>query len=270
MLEHTFESRARIGCMTRPDHQLAQAKELIVGGVSQAETARRLGIPRSTIRTWLANGFVHPAVNKSRRAVPGVCSSCRHIDGMTDPRAYAYLLGMYLGDGNIATYPRGVYRLRITCDQRYPGIIAESELAMRAVLPNRVGCTPRVGCTDVASYSKHWPCLLPQHGSGPKHMRSIVLERWQHDIAIVRHPKAFLRGLVHSDGWRGTNVAVTARGRYYYPRYEFSNRSLDIQALFASACAQIGVACRQANRWNLAVSRRADVALLDEFIGPKR
>jgi hypothetical protein len=35
----------------------------------------------------------------------------------------------------------------------------------------------------------------------------------------------FLRGLFHSDGWRGLN-RVHVKGRdYSYPRYQFSNRS---------------------------------------------
>ncbi len=34
-------------------------------------------------------------------------------------------------------------------------------------------------CVEVSHYSKHWPCLLPQHGPGKKHTRPIVLEAWQ-------------------------------------------------------------------------------------------
>lgn len=255
--------------MTRPTEQLQQAKSLLDEGLSQAETARRLGIPRSTVRTWITNGFVHPRAPRSSTGGPGPCQGCDHIERVSHLSDYAYLLGMYLGDGSIAHHPRAVYRLRITCDLHYPGIIAECQAAMAAVMPNRVGLAPSVGCTDVYSYSKHWPCLFPQHGPGPKHKRPIVLEPWQHQVAIVEHPKSILRGLIHSDGWRGTNVAVTPRGRYYYTRYLFSNRSVDIQNIFSQACMQVGIQTRQANRWNVAVSRRADVALLDQFIGPK-
>jgi hypothetical protein len=31
----------------------------------------------------------------------------------------------------------------------------------------------------IKSYSKHWPCLFPQRGPGPKHTRKIELEEWQ-------------------------------------------------------------------------------------------
>jgi hypothetical protein len=38
--------------------------------------------------------------------------------------AYAYLLGVYLGDGYVTTEQNGVHRLRITLDDVYPGICA--------------------------------------------------------------------------------------------------------------------------------------------------
>ena len=59
-------------------------------------------------------------------------------------------------------------------------------------------------------------------------------------------------------------------GRYAYSRYQFSNRSDDIRALFAEACRRVGIDARASNQWTLSVSRRDDVALLDSFIGPKR
>src|SRR5215213_10633981 len=38
-------------------------------------------------------------------------------------REYAYLLGVYLGDGHIVLCRRGVYRLMIACDAGYPGLV---------------------------------------------------------------------------------------------------------------------------------------------------
>lgn len=249
--------------MTRPLTQVLEAKSLLSAGLPLAEVVRQLGIPRSTIRYWVDNGFVS---KQPEQHPPG---ECPHAARAALNPTYAYLLGLYLGDGCISTHPRGVYRLRIALDLKYPGIIAECHAAMEDALPNVVAEVPRPGCTEVTSYSKHWTCLFPQHGLGPKHKRPIVLESWQRQIAIEEHPKRLLRGLIHSDGWRGLNVAVTDHGRYHYPRYQFSNRSDDIRSIFAEACARVGVDCRPANRWNLSVSRRADVALLDEFIGLK-
>ena len=56
------------------------------------------------------------------------------------PSEYVYLLGLYLGDGCLSRHPRGVYKLRVVLDSRYPGIVAGCEAAMQAVLPgNRPG-----------------------------------------------------------------------------------------------------------------------------------
>jgi hypothetical protein len=103
----------------------------------------------------------------------------------------------------------------------------------------------------------------PQHGPGKKHDRPIVLAPWQ--VALVdRDPEQLLRGLIHSDGCRFINTGTSWRN----PRYSFSNRSADIRGIFCNACARLGL------RWSSSphtvyVSRKADVAVLDQFIGPK-
>ena len=187
------------------------------------------------------------------------------------PGPYAYLLGLYLGDGCLSLHPRAVYRLRIALDSAYPQIIEECQTAIQRVLPfNRVGVQQKRGenCFDVWCYSRHLRCLFPQHGKGPKHLRPISLAPWQKAMTHA-HPDRFLRGLIHSDGCRFDNV-VQARGRTYrYPRYTFSNTSADIRRLFCDACDRAGVEWRQMNARNIAVSRRASVEILDRFIGPK-
>lgn len=121
-------------------------------------------------------------------------------------------------------------------------------------------------CVEVSAYWRSWPCLFPQHGPGKKHERPIVLAGWQQALA-GRWPQELLRGLIHSDGCRFQN---TGRGGWSCPRYSFTNRSADILEIFCRACEQVGV------RWTLSgsdtvyVSRKADVAALDRFIGPKR
>ena len=117
-----------------------------------------------------------------------------------DLGAYAYLLGLYLGDGHIASTDKGVFQLCIAMDSRYPGITGETVRAMRAVLPrNRVFVVKhpvhnvlRIGCS-----SKTLPVLFPQHGPGRKHLRTIALEPWQRAITFV-HAEELIRGLIHS------------------------------------------------------------------------
>jgi hypothetical protein len=94
------------------------------------------------------------------------------------------------------------------------------------------------------------------------------LADWQREI-VDEKAGPFLRGLIHSDGWRGVN-RVRAKGTdYVYPRYQFSNRSDDIRKMFTDACDRLGVEWRPWTRWHISVARRESVMLLDSFIGPK-
>lgn len=190
------------------------------------------------------------------------------------PQTYPYLLGMYLGDGYVSRGPRKVYRLRISLDLRYPGIVDECAAAVADCVPgNRVGRVRRYGrftphtdptLVDVSAYSKRWPAILPQHGPGRKHTREIRLREWQ--LTLIRSdPRGLLRGLIHSDGCRAINPGTNWRN----PRYSFHNLSEDILGIFELGCDLVGVRHTRAPA-TVYVSRKADVTLLDTFIGPKR
>ena len=101
-----------------------------------------------------------------------------------DGEAYSYLLGLYLGDGHLATYPRTM-RLIITCDAAYPRLIQACAASMASVgLARKVRIQPdaKRRCVRVSGFSKRWPEVFPQHGPGRKHNRKIELEPWQRDI----------------------------------------------------------------------------------------
>jgi hypothetical protein len=59
---------------------------------------------------------------------------------------------------------------------------------------------------------------------------------WQQEL-IDRDSRHLLRGLLHSDGCRVDNWV----NRTSYPRYEFTNVSTDIQAIFGRACDALGI-----------------------------
>jgi hypothetical protein len=250
--------------MTRPLEQRHLVLELHAQGLNNCEIARVSGIPRSTLRQWLKPGVPRLPAGPS-------CEFCGHHphDFEALPAAeYAYLLGLYLGDGCISAGRKRVYRLRISMDTKYPGIIAECAHAMKAVLPAsavHVQYHKTARLAEIGSSSRAWPCYIPQHGPGPKHLRRIALEPWQEGI-VERHAEGFLRGLVHSDGCRCTNRVF---GKYYYPRYLFSQVSDDIRALFCATCEQLGIQYTL-NSWkSVSIARRDSVARLDEFIGAK-
>jgi len=231
-------------------------------GLSSVRIAAELKIPRGTVRDWVSG-----RVPRTLMLGAEYCSACGgpiHAFNELSP-SYVYLLGLYLGDGCLATHQRGVYKLRLSLDGAYPSIINEARGAILEVMPtskvNSLLRLPRY--VEVYSYSKAWPCLFPQHGPGKKHLRRIRLSTWQEELTR-RAPELLLRGLIHSDGCRFVN---TGRG-WQHPRYSFTNLSADIRLIFTDTCDLLGL------RWTTAgpkvyVSRKADVARMDGFIGPK-
>jgi hypothetical protein len=191
-----------------------------------------------------------------------------------DPRAwegeYVHLLGVYLGDGNLTRLrDKAVWKLRLFQDRRYDELIRSWQRCSLAVSGRRVTFVYYAGHVELASQWKHWICLFPQHGPGPKHLRAITLADWQRNL-VEQFPHEFIRGLIESDGCRITNWTVVRGKRYEYPRYFFTNTSGDIRNLFAWACDLIGVEHRPDGPRDISVARRTSVAALDEFIGPKR
>jgi len=172
---------------------------------------------------------------------------------------------MYLGDGYISRQRR-VWRLRVTCATQYPAIIARCCETIDALMPKQhATVVQRKGrCVDVSHFSKHWPCLFPQHGPGRKHNRPIRLEAWQEAI-VYDETEQFVRGLIESDGCR---VVANDRGVMSI-RYHFSNRSEDIIGLFTAALDHLEIPWTRSTKYIVSIYRKAATARLDEFIGPK-
>jgi len=238
-------------------------------GIIDSENARICNVSVRAIRHWRCG---------RRRASRGPAhdrrAGCPRCHGRSlDESEYAYLLGLYLGDGHITRARRNVFVLSLFCSDDWPGLLAAAGCTMSAVMPaSGVFCVQRPGCTEVKSTSKHWPCLFPQHGPGRKHTRKIELEQWQSAI-VKSYPGEFARGLFHSDGWRGVNRVrrrLADGDRWYeYPRYLFDNQSKDIRRLCGEVLDELGVAWRFSRRSTISVARREAVARLDEFVGPK-
>jgi hypothetical protein len=239
-----------------------EALELVKSGLNDCEIARRLSIPRSTIRDWRRPRYVP-------RKTLRTCLRCwrptrREID--FTHADYAELLGLYLGDGHIVRTGRSD-RLRLFLDSRYPEIVCDVHALLQRSFPGgAVGRQLRKDgrLTILGVYSTHLRCLFPQHGPGRKHHRRIVLEGWQQAI-LARHPWPFLRGCIRSDGC----VFINRTGRYSYVSYDFKNRSRDILDLFTHACELVGVEHRRYEE-HVRVYRRSSVALMLRHVGTKR
>lgn len=257
----------------RTIEEVERVLELATRGLNPCQISRETRIPRATVRDW-CRGKIPTGRRPLAGNRVGSCPECGHPNHEFDelPQAqYSYLLGLYLGDGYISRSHRGVFRLRIVLDRRYPGIIRECARAMATVMPSsKVGifAQKHMNADEVSSYSRAWPCLFPQHGPGRKHLREIRLMDWQQRL-VDRHPEPMLRGLIHSDGCYSVNTIKHPKKTYVYPRYLFSNRSDDIRRIFCETCDRLGIAWRAMNQFEISVAQRESIALMDEFIGPK-
>ena len=91
----------------------ASARSAIAAGESLNSISKRTGVSRAALRDWRD----HPERGADRA---GDCPRC-HPDLAAMPTAdYAYLLGLYLGDGCVSALRKGVHSLRIACDDKYP------------------------------------------------------------------------------------------------------------------------------------------------------
>jgi hypothetical protein len=174
------------------------------------------------------------------------------------PTAYAYLLGLYLGDGHVVSTGRS-YRLTIKLDAAYPGIVEAAAAAVAAVMPGHAVAVrphPTQRCVAVSTHSILWPQLLPQHGPGRKHTRSIRLRPWQ-----LKHTRAEPRVRTRADPLG--RIPLRRRGAA-------AGKDDDIKAIFCAHLDLLGIRWTRPNEKDIAIARKADVALLDAFIGPKR
>jgi hypothetical protein len=182
--------------MYRPEVR-HRALALIDSGYSLHSSSMSTGINRSTLQDWRD----HP--EKAQRARAS-CPRCTDVVRLPEPCAdYAYLLGLYLGDGCISVAgdrAKGVWKLRLMCADAWPGLVEECAQAMRAIRPeNKVMMIQCQGCTEVVSCSKHWPCLFPQHGTGRRHLRKIELADRQADHCGT--PPGRVGARAYSLGW---------------------------------------------------------------------
>jgi hypothetical protein len=253
----------------RPPEDIEKVERLKQSGLTDARVSAATGVPVTTIRAWRRRG--HPAappVDDEPRCQ--ACGEAPHDFGALPCEDYSYLLAVYLGDGHVVRNGSS-WTLRVTLDRAYPAIVEECQRAVLAICGMVPSAIPsrRDRSVVVSKTWKAWACLFPQHGPGRKHLRPIVLADWQQRI-VDQAPGRFLRGLIHTDGWRGVNKVCSKGRRYEYPRYQFSNRSDDIRRLFTNACEALGIEWRQWTRYHVSVARRESVALLDQFVGEKR
>ena len=248
----------------RPFNDASAVNRLLGKGLSDYEIGRRTGISRSSVQRWRTRGIPQQDCSRPSKWRP------------TDPHSYCYLLGIYLGDGYLSKASSRSQVLEISLDPRYPAIVDECLEAIQRTVEAKPRAsrrtTPKGEAIRLVATSPLWTLAFPQHGTGKKYERAIVLADWQQHL-VDQFPRQFLRGLIHSDGSRVLNrfrVGLASGSREYaYPRYFFTNLSTDIQRLFCKSCDQLAIRWTRSSYKNISVADRRSVALLDSFVGPK-
>lgn len=224
-------------------------------------------------------------------------NSLRELSALTSPKLstkerenlpgkeYAYILGLYLGDGyiNLSNEKYAVYALRITQDAKYTSMIEEHRTALTTVFGNKT-CVVKHGknAKNIMIYSKKIPRLFPQIGKGLKHSRDVSLIDWQREI-VNKFPDQFIRGLIQTDGCRYIAKYVSSDKNASQVRYSFTNTSVHIVEELMKVCSLLGLTPKVhkrpslkqngkpsgATRHIVVFNRRKDVEKLEKIVGCK-
>lgn len=245
---------------------------------SKRQTAKDLKLDISTVRKWWNKDA---PIAQLAEATDLKSVKCRFESDSGHQQIYAYILGLYLGDGYISLEPGkyNVYKLRIIQDRKYPQLIEEHKQALQLLFPNNViGTIDQPGATNVHVYSRLLPVLFPQLGPGRKHTRKIQLQDWQQKI-ITNFPKEFIRGLYQSDGSRYIRTQNLRKNVCYC----FTNSSMDIINLFTSTLDLLEIEWTIHSRPNITrfgyktnstkhtinIYKHSEVEKLEQFLQPK-
>jgi len=97
-----FVSATNVATPVHSANTIGIALVLAEDGLNPCEIARRINVPRTTVRDWL-NGHLPKtvALDGDHRGACDRCGHPAHSYGKLTA-AYVYLLGLYLGDGCIS------------------------------------------------------------------------------------------------------------------------------------------------------------------------
>lgn len=120
---------------------------------------------------------------------------------MKSSKELAYIVGCAIGDGNISNPNGRAYRLRITCDLKYPKIIEEITKNLKIVFStNKVSTIKRVdNAVDISVYNNQINDLFGwKMEKGRKINQKIKIPNWigKKEVYI----KHLIKGLFETDG----------------------------------------------------------------------
>lgn len=224
-------------------------------GKNKYQIAKEYSIPRATLSGWIKNNG-----KKIRTSDKDISVIIQEIKN--NKETYNYILGLYLGDGCISSHKMS-YKLRIAQDNKYPKSITDIENILKSFFPNNIFiCKPK-GCTVIGIYDKNLPLYFPQHDTGKKHDRPIILSDYQRENLDYLN---LMSGLWMSDG------------SYYiaqkkYECYNFTNKSTDIISLFEECLTNFSIAYRKRMKkdgvWIIEITKKSEVVKMKDIVGTK-
>jgi hypothetical protein len=125
----------------------------------------------------------------------------RVLELCADPLLQAYVIGVAIGDGNLSNPNGRAVRLRVTCDTRYPALIAKIRAALERLLPrNKVGVVASRGnYVNLSVYSNQLEDLLGWKAlGGSKHHQNVRVPSWVSEDRSLSI--RCLQGLIETDG----------------------------------------------------------------------
>lgn len=242
-------------------------------GLSDYKVSEKLGISRPNIQRWRKQYFSNSSKMMKRKEILEASALKRYGDPNNmdvtklPSDSYAYILGMYLGDGCLSKSTKcRTCTLYITQNREYDIVVNDCLNHLKNLMkefdiePTVVYRKNSKAC-DIKINSVYTLKLFPQHGEGLKHDRKINLEDWQW-THVEKEPWMFIKGLMHSDGSK------------YFDKYnskwhwQFTNRSEDIKDILCQVCDTVGLQwtrCKQ----NVSFYKSESVIMLNENVGEK-
>ena len=236
-------------------------KNLAASGMNDCAIARKTGIPRRTVRDLRCRPMIRARLSaagsmlRNRSRLRLRCRRRLRLSTRDLPGRWLHLTR----PPRVATEDHT--RLSLPRNHR-PHVARPSKSLCRASVR---------GLGDVPTIARKFICA-PNTGRvcspNTARARSIYDQSGSsrgRKCSSKKPPKSSFAALIDSDGCR---VVANDRGVKSI-RYHFSNRSDDIRGLFCAALDELGIPWTRPRWFEVAVYRKAAVARLDEFVGPK-
>jgi hypothetical protein len=232
-------------------------------GKNKSQLSKEYNIPRATLKYWIQNESTIKVKRTSEKSIEDIIDEIKSKKSL-----YNFILGLYLGDGNISHNGRKLssFRLRISQDNKYPESIKEIQKSLSQFFVKNSFITKSEGCSILTIFDKNLPVYFPQHGLGKKHERKIELSDFQRENIDY---ESLLRGLWVSDG----SFYMASDGKYSYERYNFTNKSLDIISLFEECLISLDIKYGKRFKKNdicvIQIQKKSEVDKMKKVVGIK-